>query len=88
MDKTKIEEIKVLCELEQSILNDGKIVPDESGFFESEKDKERVTGLSKLQDKYTYGWYIAKETMEEQIKSINDFKKYIMEHEKNLSVEV
>lgn len=80
MDKTKIEELKVLCELELSILNDGKIQADESGFFESEKDRDRVRGLGDLQEKYTYGWYIAEQTIEEQINSINVFKKYIIEH--------
>lgn len=80
MNKDKIEEIKVLCELELSILNDGKVVADESGFFESLKDRDRVRGLGELQEKYAYGWYIAEQTVEEQIKSINDFKKYILEH--------
>lgn len=80
MNKTKIEELKVLCELELSILNDGKIEADESGFFESLKDRDRIRGLAELQEKYTYGWYIAEQTVEEQIKSINDFKKHIIEH--------
>lgn len=80
MDKTKIEELKVLCELELSILNNGKIEADESGFFESLKDKDRIRGLIELQEKYTYGWYIAEQTVEEQIKSINDFKKHIIEY--------
>lgn len=80
MDKNKIEELKVLCELELSILNDGKIEGDESGFFESVKDRNRTKGLADLQEKYSYGWYIAERTVEDQIKSINDFKKYIIEH--------
>lgn len=80
MDKIKIEELKTLCELELSILNDRKIDPDETGFMNAAYDEERLEGLSDLQDKYTYGWYIAEQTMEEQIKSINDFKKYIIEH--------
>lgn len=80
MDKTKIKELKTLCELELSILNNGKIEPDERGYFESDKDIDRVRSLGSLQEKYTFGWYIATQTMEEQIKSINDFKKYIIEH--------
>lgn len=65
MDKIKIKELKTLCELEFSILNSRKI---------------DLECLYDLQDKYTYGWYIAEQTMDEQIKSINDFKKYIIEH--------
>lgn len=80
MNKNKIEDLKTLCELELSILNDGKINTDESGYFESKKDKKRLEGFMKLQDKYTYGWYIAPLPMEEQIKTINDFKRYIIEY--------
>lgn len=80
MDKIKIEELKKLCELELSILNNGKIDPDKDGYYEATYDRCRVKDLGDLQEKYTYGWYIAEQTMEEQIKSINDFKKYIIEH--------
>ncbi len=78
MDKTKIEELKVLCELELSILNDGKIDPDPDGYFESKKDRERLIDFTELQEKYSYGWYIARQSIEEQIKSINEFKDYII----------
>jgi hypothetical protein len=78
MDETKLSEIKTLCELEMSIINFGKIQPDKTGYFASDEEKERLNGLSKLQDKYSYGWYIAEQTIEEQIISINKFKRYIL----------
>ena len=79
MENIKIQELITLCKLESSILVDGKINPDEEGYFACENDKERIIDLVKLQEKYTYGWYIAAESLEEQIKSINEFKKYIIE---------
>lgn len=78
MDELRISELKILCELETSILDNGKINIDSDGFYESEEDTSRLAGLYKLQEKYHYGWYIAKETISEQIDSINDFKKYIL----------
>ena len=80
IDITKQKELLDLCKLEQSILIDGKINPDVEGCFPCLEDEERLTELIKLQDKYTYGWYIARECLEEQIKSINKFKAYIIEH--------
>lgn len=80
IDITKQKELLELCKLEQSILTEGKIVSDNDGYFPSEKDSERVSELGKLQEKYTYGWYIARECLEDQIKSINRFKAYIIEH--------
>lgn len=80
IDITKQKELLELCKLEQSILTEGKIVPDNGGYFPSEKDNERVSELGKLQEKYNYGWYIARECLEDQIKSINMFKAYIIEH--------
>lgn len=80
MNKVKIKELKTLCELEFSILNYGKIDKDATGFMNETYEDRRLEGLFDLQDKYTYGWYIAEQTMEEQIKSINEFKKYIIEH--------
>ena len=81
MTLEKINELMVLCELEQSILCLGKITPDEEGFFTSEIDRPRVKKFEDLQEKYMYGWYIAEQTIEEQIQSINDFKKFIIERE-------
>lgn len=80
IDITKQKELLELCKLEQSILTAGKINSDEEGYFPCPEDEERLTELIKLQDKYTYGWYIARECLEDQIKSINKFKAYIIEH--------
>ena len=80
IDNTKQKELLELCKLEQSILTNGKINPDKEGYFPSEKDSGRVSKLGELQEKYTYGWYIARECLEDQIKSINKFKAYIIEH--------
>lgn len=78
MTLEKVNDLMVLCELEQSILCFGKITPDEEGFFTSEIDYPRVRKFENLQDKYTYGWYIAEQSIEDQIQSINDFKKFII----------
>ena len=75
----KQKELLELCKLEQSILSDGKINPDKDGYFPCEADSERVSVLYKLQEKYSYGWYIAEESLEDQIKSINKFKAYIID---------
>ena len=80
IDITKQKELLELCKLEQSILTEGKINPDAKGYFPCAEDEKRLSELIKLQDKYTYGWYIAKEGIEDQIKSINEFKVYIIEH--------
>lgn len=80
IDITKQKELLELCKLEQSILTDGKINPDTEGYFPCAEDEPRVKEFAKLQDKYTYGWYIARECLEDQIKSINRFKTYIIEH--------
>lgn len=80
MSNDKRVELLTLCKLEMSILNDGKIQPDETGYFPSKEDEERVCELNKLQDKYCYGWYIAKESLADQILSINKFKQFIIEN--------
>ena len=86
---TKFEEIKNLALLKADIIINGKIEQKEDPFdvdscFESEKDAERLDKYHffELQDKYTYGWYIAPETLEEQIFSISKFEQYILEHYK------
>ena len=76
----KTKDLIELCKLELSILTDGKIIPNKSGIFPSIMEQERVHELGKLQEKYNYGWYIAEQSMEDQIKSINEFKKYIIEN--------
>ena len=86
---TKFEEIKNLALLKSDIITNGKIEQREDPFdvdscFESEKDAERLDKYHffELQDKYTYGWYIAPETLEEQIFSISKFEQYILDHYK------
>ena len=74
---SKSGEIAVLQQLYKSIEVDGPIKPDESGFFTSPDDKERTAGLEYLQDKYTYGWYIAEQKEVEQLNSLNVFMYYI-----------
>lgn len=89
---TKFEEIKNLALLKADIITNGKIKQreeskdpfDVDSCFESEKDAKRLDKYHffELQDKYTYGWYIAPETLEEQIFSISKFEQYILEHYK------
>lgn len=76
----KYSEISQLLLLQQSILKDGEIKPDESGFFTSKDDKGRTRSLEVLQDKYTYGWYIAEQSKDEQIKALSDFIKYVVDN--------
>ena len=83
IDLTKQKELLQLCKLEQSILTEGKINSDEEGYFPSKEDEERVKDLYTLQEKYSYGWYIATESLEDQIKSINKFKEFIIELSKD-----
>ena len=80
----KLIDIKVLTELKLDIIKNGKIRQTETmccGFrepFECEEDISRVKGLHSVMDKYTYGWYIAEETLEEQLQSITKFEQYIL----------
>lgn len=79
---TKLQEIMNLTMLEENIIQFGKIEKEnELEPFESKFDRKRLENFRffQLQDKYNYGWYIAEETLEEQIKSIERFKIYILE---------
>lgn len=78
LNETKLEELCVLNELENSILSCGKIELAEDGISPAEKDRDRLVGLYELQDKYSYGWYIAQQSLSDQLKSINKFKEYII----------
>ena len=73
MDNSKIIELMILCKLEMSILTNGKIKPDNTGYFASDIENDRLDMFYKLQEKYHYGWYIAEQPIEEQLQSINDF---------------
>lgn len=78
INMTKKAELAALQELYDDILfGSGAIEPDESGFFISEKDRERTNILSELMDKYTYGWYIAEQSKDEQLDDIKKFMSYI-----------
>lgn len=82
----KLNDIKLLAELKLDIIKNGKIrqmKKDYDGFeypFPCAKDQDRIKGLESVMDKYTYGWYIATETLEEQILSITKFEQYILTH--------
>lgn len=76
----KYSEISQLIKLQQSIISDGEIKADESGFLLHELEKERVKAFETLQYKYTYGYYIAEMNKDEQIKSLSDFINYILDN--------
>lgn len=80
---TKLQEIANLTTLELMIIQFGKIEKETIDKpFARKLDDELLNRyyFYDLQDKYTYGWYIAEETLEEQIKSIEKFKLYIMDN--------
>lgn len=82
---TKYQEILNLTMLEADIIQFGKIEKrNDSEPFESDYDKKRLERyrFHELQNKYTYGWYIAEDSLDEQIKQIELFKVYIMENYK------
>ena len=80
----KLMDIKVLAELKLDIIKNGKIRQTEEMYqglrepFVHEEDEDRVKGLESVMDKYVYGWYIAEETLEEQLQSITRFEQYIL----------
>ena len=80
----KLMDIKVLAELKLDIIKNGKIRQQESdpdGFeypFHYKEDEDRIKELNSIMDKYSYGWYIATETLEEQLLSITKFEEYIL----------
>ena len=78
-------DIKVLTELKLDIIKNGKIrqtkEEDVDGLrypFACKEDLDRVKGLESVMEKYTYGWYIATETLEEQLQSITKFEQYLL----------
>ena len=83
---TKLQEIMNLTMLEADIIQFGKIENNEDEFYPSttRHDTERLSKFNffKLQNKYNYGWYIADDSLEDQIKEIEKFKLYIMENYK------
>lgn len=82
---TMLQEIMNLTMLEADIIQFGKIESDKENFpFETKHDRERLEKFKffRLQDKYNYGWYIAEDSLENQIKEIEKFKLYIMDNYK------
>lgn len=82
---TKYQEILNLTMLEADIIQFGKIEKEnDSEPFECERDKKRLEKYRfyELEEKYSYGWYIAEDSLDSQIKQIELFKVYIMENYK------
>lgn len=83
---TKLQEIMNLTMLEADIIQFGKIENNEDEFFPSptRHDIERLTRFNffKLQNKYSYGWYISNDSLENQIKEIEMFKLFILRNYK------
>lgn len=82
---TKLQEILNLTMLEADIIQFGKIEKrNDLEPFECERDEKRLEKYRfyELQDKYGYGWYIAEDSLDDQIKQIELFKIYIMENYK------
>lgn len=73
-----MQDLILLTKVEEDILLNGRIFPDNEGYYACEKDKARVKGLESLMEKYHYGWYIAHESLKEQIVSIIKFKLYVL----------
>lgn len=81
----KYQEIGALLKLQLDILQNGKIDPDKSGFFAAQKENIRLKTFYELQDKYTYGWYIAEQSLDDQISSISEFIRYIIKNYEEFS---
>lgn len=79
IDILRKQDLLTLCKLERSILLTGPIRADDNG-FDSEEDQIRLKEFYELQKKYSYGWYISQDSLDGQIKAINDFKKYIIDN--------
>jgi len=67
----KIKDIEKLCKVENFILNNDSAI--------TRQDKEILRIAENVMQDYTYGWYIYEENIIEQLKSINQFKIYILE---------
>ena len=78
-------DIEILSKLKLDIIKNGKINQTDQKDIDGDRmpfpcadDDSRVKDLHSVMDKYTYGWYIATETLEEQLKSLTDFEQYIL----------
>lgn len=45
-----------------------------------EKDKKICNFLDTIMHKYSYGWYIVEENLEEQVRSLIKFQEYLVSH--------
>ena len=83
---TKLQEIMNLTMLEADIIQFGKIENDEDEICPSptRHDAERLKRFNfyKLQNKYSYGWNISDDSLEDQIKEIERFKLFILRNYK------
>lgn len=66
MSRETALDLYVLTKLEEIILTKDRITDED------------IVDLGKIQEKYTYGWYILEQSVEDQLLSIMDFKKYIL----------
>lgn len=85
MSTTKSQELMCLTKLEEDILMFGKIERQESSKpFECDRDSKRLKEYRffELQEKYCYGWYIAEDDLETQVKNIGRFKEFIIDNYK------
>jgi len=76
-------DIAEITKLLASIFKVGKIESkvDEWGFpWTNKEDEERIKPIQNLMQKYSYGWYIESESYDNQIKSLIDFAKYIIDN--------
>jgi len=65
-----IKNVEELCVIDNYILENEKALNKEDTYL--------LHSLETIMDQYTYGWYITRETIIEQLKSINRFKVYIL----------
>lgn len=66
MSRETALDLYVLTKLEETILTKDRITDED------------IVDLSRVQEKYTYGWYILEQSVEDQLLSVMDFKKYIL----------
>lgn len=66
----RLKDVEKLCKVENFIISNGRPL--------TEQDKDMLYLIEDVMEDYTYGWYIYKEGFFNQLKSINEFKVYIL----------
>lgn len=66
MSRETALDLYVLTKLEETILTKYRITDED------------IVDLSRVQEKYAYGWYILEQSVKDQLLSVMDFKKYIL----------